>query len=249
MPVANWYDGVIRRIEARAPNTRSFWLEIPELPGFDFKPGQFITMDLPIHEKRLQRWRSYSIASAPDGSNTIELCIVRLDGGLASTYLFDHIQEGTSLRFKGPGGAFTLPDTLDKDLVLICTGTGVAPFRSMLLDIVRNNRPHRRIHLVFGTRYREGVLYEEEFVQLQQELPGFTFSVALSRETDPVLLQAPFEIRRGYVHPIYLESCREKRDDVLFYLCGWSMMVDEAILQLGENLGYPPQQIRTERYG
>lgn len=249
MPTANWYDGVIRRIETRAPNTRSFWLEVPELPGFDFKPGQFITMDLPIHEKRLQRWRSYSIASAPDGSNVIELCIVRLEGGLASNYLFDHIYEGAAIRFKGPGGAFILPETLDKDLVLICTGTGVAPFRSMLLDLLHRKPPHRKIHLIFGTRWRAGVLYEKEFIQLQDVLPGFTYSVALSREAGPQLLQAPFDLYQGYVHQVYQEYYREKREDLLFYLCGWSNMVDEAVRQLTSDLGYPAHQVRTELYG
>lgn len=248
MPVT-WYEGKIAGIEQRSSNTRSFWIEVPELSSFDFKAGQFITLDLPIHEKRLQRWRSYSIASPPDGSNLLELCIVRLEGGLAGTYLFEEATIGTTVRFKGPGGAFVLPETLDKDLVLVCTGTGVAPFRSMLLDIVQKKKDHRRIHLIFGTRTREGVLYEQEFQQLAEALPDFTFSVALSRESDPQQLQAPFDIRRGYVHSFYLEDYRQKKEDILFYLCGWSSMVDEAVLRLTEELGYPPQQVRTELYG
>ena len=248
MPVT-WYEGKIAKIEQRSSNTRSFWLEIPELSAFDFKAGQFITMDLPIHEKRLQRWRSYSIASAPDGSNLLELCIVRLEGGLAGTYLFEEATIGTTIRFKGPGGAFILPETLDKDLVLICTGTGVAPFRSMLLDIARNHIPHHRLHLIFGTRLREGVLYEKEFQQLAAELPGFSYSVTLSQESDPTKFQTPFDIRKGYVHAVYLETYQEKREDVLFYLCGWANMVDEAVLHLTEDLGYAPQQVRTELYG
>lgn len=249
MPVT-WYEGRIARIEQRSSNTRSFWIEVPEISAFDFKAGQFITVDLPIHEKRLQRWRSYSIASPPDSSNLMELCIVQLEGGLASTYLFEQATIGTPIRFKGPGGAFVLPENLDdKDLVLICTGTGVAPFRSMLLDIAQQHKSHRHLHLIFGTRYREGVLYEQEFQQLASELPGFTYSVALSRETDPQQLQAPFDIRGGYVHSVYLEAYREKREDVLFYLCGWSNMVDEAVLHLTEELGYATQQVRTELYG
>lgn len=244
-----WYEGKISRIEARSSNTRSFWIEVPELEHFDFKAGQFITMDLPIHEKRLQRWRSYSIASAPDGTNVFELCIVRLEGGLATRYLFEEVEVGSTIRFKGPGGAFVLPETLDKDLVMICTGTGVAPFRSMLLDIQNRGIPHRNLHLIFGTRYRDGILYEREFETLMQQMPGFTFSAALSREHDPELLKAPFELRQGYVHQYYLEAYKEKREDALFLLCGWATMVDEAVLRLTEELGYPPAQIRSELYG
>jgi NAD(P)H-flavin reductase len=63
-------------------------------------PGQFITFDLPIGEKRLQRWKSYSIANfITDGK--IELCVGKLEGGLGSTYLCETVQIGDTLKFKG----------------------------------------------------------------------------------------------------------------------------------------------------
>ena len=66
-----WRTGKVIKIEDATASTRRFWIEIPELTSFDFKPGQFITLDLPIHEKKNKRWRSYSIASAPDGTNIV----------------------------------------------------------------------------------------------------------------------------------------------------------------------------------
>src|SRR6476646_8500235 len=125
-----WRTGKVIRIEDATPTTKRFWIEIPELERFDFKPGQFVTLDLPIHEKKNKRWRSYSIASHPDGTNIIELVIVLLDGGAGTHYLFENIEIGSELLLRGPQGVFTLPETIDKDLFFICTGTGVAPFRS-----------------------------------------------------------------------------------------------------------------------
>ena len=75
-----WRTGVVTKITEETPSTRRYWIEIPEVESFDFKPGQFVTLDLPIHEKKNKRWRSYSIASSPDGTNVIELVIVLLDG-------------------------------------------------------------------------------------------------------------------------------------------------------------------------
>jgi len=75
-----WRTGIITRIEQETENTRRFWVQVPELDRFDFVPGQFVTLDLPIHEKPNKRWRSYSIASWPDGSNIFELVIVLLEG-------------------------------------------------------------------------------------------------------------------------------------------------------------------------
>lgn len=244
-----WYDANVIDIQSASPNTRRFWVEIPSVEAFTFKPGQFVTMDLPIGDKRLQRWRSYSIASAPAESNQLEFCIVRLDGGKATEYLFDDIQVGSTLRFKGPDGGFVLPETIDHDMVMICTGTGVAPFRSMLKYIQQQNIPHRKLHLIFGTRHAEGILYQEEFVELQKTLPGFRFSVALSRESnlDPQLF--PFDVHHGYVHSFYLNEYSTLRSDVKFYLCGWQNMVDEAVLNLFDKIGYDKRQIITELYG
>lgn len=239
---AQWFTAVVRRTEQIAPDVRTFHLEVPDMERFDFTPGQFITFDLPVGEKRLQRWRSYSLASCPDSGNLFELCIVRAQPGLGSRYLFEEVTVGSELKFKGPEGSFVLPPTLDMDIVMICTGTGIAPFRSMISDISRSRRPHRRIHLIFGTRTEADILYRREFEALQSEMPGFSYDIALSRAPD-------WPGHRGYVHQIYLNEYASARPDVIFYLCGWSAMVDEATTNLTEKLGYDRGQVRAELFG
>ncbi|RYY66054.1 MAG: FAD-dependent oxidoreductase, partial [Chitinophagaceae bacterium] len=147
-----WRKGYVTRIEQETWNTRRFWVKVPEVEQFHFLPGQFVTLDLPIHEKPNRRWRSYSIASWPDEGNEFELLIVHLEGGLGTSYLFHEVTIGSELTLRGPQGVFTLPAELDKDLYFICTGTGIAPFRSMLHHIERHNIPHKGLHLIFGTR-------------------------------------------------------------------------------------------------
>lgn len=244
-----WYDSNVIRIEDQAVNTKRFWVEVPKEEVIDFKAGQFVTMDLPIHEKRLKRWRSYSIANHPDKTNQLEFCIVRLEGGAGTEYLFDEVTVGSSIRFKGPSGGFVLPETLDADLVLICTGTGVAPFRSMLWDLHLNQKPHHNIHLIFGTRYADGILYRDEFEELMEKMPGFRYSVALSREQNIDPGQFPFEVYSGYVHQIYRRYYEQKRDDLHFYICGWSNMIDDAVENLVIRMGYDKGQIHYELYG
>ncbi len=235
-----WYDSKIVKIVEESPMTKRFWVEVDE--PIDFQAGQFVTMDLPIHEKRLKRWRSYSIASVPDNSKTLEFCIVNLEGGAGSTYLFEEAKIGTTIRFKGPSGGFVLPESVEKDLVLICTGTGVAPFRSMIQDLVQKNKTHQNIHLIFGTRFEEGILYREEFRALENARDDFKYSIALSREAD-------WKGYKGYVHQIYMEDYKEVRNDIDFYICGWSNMIDEAVENLILKLGYDKSQIHYELYG
>ncbi len=237
-----WYNARVCRTADVIPHIRRLWLEIPEVERFDFKAGQFVTLDLPIGEKRLQRWRSYSIANAPDGSNVVELCIVRSPAGEGSRYLFEEVEVGSTLRFKGPDGGFVLPEVIDKDLVFICTGTGVAPFHSMLLDLKNSGRPHRNLHLIFGTRETSSILYRDEFEALAQELPNFRYDVALSRQAD-------WPGHQGHVHAIYQQQYGEVRPDVAFYLCGWTNMIDEAVANLIVGMGYARGQVLYELYG
>ena len=100
MALQPWRTGVVTRIEEATYNTRRFWIEVPELETFDFLPGQFVTIDLPIHEKPNKRWRSYSIASPPNGTNTFELLIVLLEGGPGSTYLFNSVSVGSFAKLR-----------------------------------------------------------------------------------------------------------------------------------------------------
>jgi len=239
MALQPWRTGKVIRIEDHTPNTKRFWVEVPELPSFDFAPGQFVTLDLPIHEKPNKRWRSYSIASWPDGSNVFEMVIVLTQGGLGTTYLFNNISIGSTLSFRGAQGVFTLPQNLDKDLFLICTGTGIAPFRSMLHHIKRNNVPHKNIYLIFGCRKKEDILYYDEFKKIEPEIPGFKYIPTLSREH--------WEGKHGYVHAIYEEICREKQP-ANFFLCGWKHMIDEAQKRILE-MGYDKKSIHLELYG
>ncbi|HVG41440.1 MAG TPA: FAD-dependent oxidoreductase, partial [Chitinophagaceae bacterium] len=162
MALQPWRTGIVTKIIDETYNTRRFWIQIPELSSFDFIPGQFVTIDLPIHEKPNKRWRSYSIASWPDGTNTFELLIVLLEGGAGTTYLFNEVKEGTELTLRGPQGVFVLPQPIEKDLYFICTGTGIAPFRSMVHYMSLHSVPHQNIYLIFGTRSQKDLVYYSE---------------------------------------------------------------------------------------
>ena len=238
MALQPWRTGRIIRIENETDNTRRFWIEIPELESFDFTPGQFVTLDLPIHEKLNKRVRSYSIASWPDGTNVFELVIVLLEGGLGTTYLFNKVDVGSELTLRGAQGVFTLKEeNLQKDLFFICTGTGIAPFRSMVHHIKRHNIQHENIYLLMGTRTQKDLLYHAEMKSF--ELEKFHYIPTLSREQ--------WDGRKGYVHAIYEELCNS-RQPAGFFLCGWKNMIDEAKQRILA-LGYDRKSIHQELYG
>ena len=238
MSLLPWITGTVIRIENETPDTRRFWIRADDRQTFDFKPGQFVTFDLPIHEKPARRLRSYSIASAPDGTNVFELIIVLDKVGAGTHFLFNEVDVNSVLKFRGPQGHFTLKEPLDKDVFFICTGTGVAPFRSMLRHIINNKIPCQNLYLLFGCRTRQDILYFGEFNELNS-VPGFHYIPVLSRES--------WSGRSGYVHAVYEELCAS-RQPAEFYLCGWRGMIDEARGRIRQ-LGYDPKAIHFELYG
>jgi ferredoxin-NADP reductase len=249
-----WQTGKVIRIENETETTRRFWVQIPTIESFDFKPGQFVTIDLPIHEKPNKRWRSYSIASWPDGTNIFELVIVLLESGAGTTYLFNEITVGSELIFRGAQGVFVLPEKIERDLFFICTGTGVAPFRAMAHHIMNHNIPHEQLYLIFGCRKISDCLYKSELEELERQLPGFHYIPTFSRENADNNL-----IRTGYVHNVYEEICNKNKtpsgEGVLqnvkpasFFLCGWKNMIDEAKQRI-QSLGYDKKSIHQELYG
>jgi len=255
MALQPWRTGKVIRIADETAATRRFWIQVPELESFDFTPGQFVTLDLPIHEKPNKRWRSYSIASWPDGTNVFELVIVLLEGGAGTTWLFNEVTVGSELTLRGPQGVFVLPQAIDRDLFFICTGTGIAPFRSMTNDILNRGIPHRDIYLIFGCRKLCDALYGPEMKELEQKVNAFHYIPTYSRETPEAAEQA---IRTGYVHSVYEEICKgnlgaangnaAELRPAYFYLCGWKNMIDEAKQRI-QGLGYDRKAIHQELYG
>ena len=249
MAVQPWRTGTVIRIEDETYNTRRFFIQVNELESFDFEAGQFVTLDLPIHEQKNKRWRSYSIASWPNKTNVYELLIVLLEGGAGTTYLFNNVRVGSELLFRGPQGVFILPESIEKDLFFICTGTGIAPFRSMIHSIFLHNLAHKNIYLIYGCRSQKDLLYFDEMKALESGMEKFNFMPTLSREE--------WNGHKGYVHALYEDICKknnaaceslENLTPASFYLCGWKFMIDDARKKILE-LGYDKKSIHFELYG
>jgi CDP-4-dehydro-6-deoxyglucose reductase len=239
MPLEPWRNATVIDVQNETPNTKRFFLRLDEVEVAIFKPGQFITLDLPIHEKPNKRWRSYSIASWPNGTNIIELVIVLLEGGAGTNYLFNEVSEGSVLTYRGPIGVFTLPDEINTDLYFICTGTGIAPFRSMIHYILEHKLTMCDLYLIFGTRTKQDLLYYQEMTELSNDNPQFKYLPTLSREE--------WDGANGYVHELYLAQLQNK-PAAAFYLCGWKNMVDDTKTNLLA-LGYDKKSIHIELYG
>ena len=223
--------------------TKHLEFDIEEVSSFDFVAGQFISVREPRGDKFVTR--AYSIASPPRGNNTFDLCLNRVDEGFMSNFLCDR-EIGETARFHGPHGLFVLKPEVE-DLILVATGTGVAPFRSMVQDIFgkdssgQSRHGGRRVWLVYGTRFAEDVYYLDEFETLAAEQPNFHYTATLSRPPED------WSRGRGYVQE-HIRKIVGERKDMHVYICGLNEMVSSVRSMLIEECGWEKKRVIYERY-
>ncbi len=208
MPFQTFTARLVRSV-ALSELTKHLEFEMNGVGRFGFVPGQWLSFKTnePDGEEII---RAYSLASPPETDSKFALCLNRVQDGFMSNFLCD-MKEGDEIQCQGPFGDFILRPPM-RDAIFIATGTGIAPFRSMLrwlfgsipgLEVDGRGRPssiegqgrHRghQLWLVFGNRTERDIYYHDEFLRLAEEHPNFHYLPTLSRG-DP-----DWQGLRGYV--------------------------------------------------
>jgi CDP-4-dehydro-6-deoxyglucose reductase len=185
----------IERKDLLAPDVMAVFLRLPAVEEFHYRPGQYL--DVMLSEGRR---RSFSIASAPADGRLVELHVRRASKVGFTAQLFDRMQAGTLLRIEGPLGQFWLRSESPRPALMVGGGTGYAPLRAMLRQLVAAG-DRRPVTLYWGAAEASG-LYEHDWLErLARERPGFQYRPVLSGEPSA---DAPWSGRRGLVHEAVL---------------------------------------------
>ncbi len=184
--------------------------------------------------------RAYSIASPPNGSSQFALCLNRVQDGFMSNLLCD-LEPGAEVPFQGPFGSFILRPPM-RDTLFIATGTGIAPFRSMLHWVLAEESRHqgRQLWLLFGSRSETDIYYHSEFLKLAKEHANFHYLPTLSRGS------ANWTGLRGYVQE-HVPGIVGTRADMHAYICGLKKMIT-ANRELLKGRGWDRKSIIYEAY-
>ncbi len=220
------------------PRVHETLFELVDPPQFAFKAGQFVTV--PVAEGVL---RSYSIASPPEDPRWLKLAVDVQPGGPGSRF-FAALQPGQDVKFQGPYGAFVVRDDAQPHLVFVGTGTGIAPLRSMILDLERRGQGDRRMTLFFGVRFVDDLMYHGEFLALAAKYPDtFTYIPTLSRPEDG---DWPGDTGRvTTVIPRLLAP--EVAAGATAYLCGSKEMLKE-VTEILVGLGMDRKHVKKEQF-
>ena len=207
--------------------------------SFGFVSGQWLSFKQ-VKPPGEELTRAYSIASPPGEDPRFALCLNRVQDGFMSNFLCD-MKEGEEIRCQGPFGDFILRPPM-RDTIFVATGTGVAPFRSMLHWLLADESRHqgKELSLLFGSRYEKDIYYHDEFLGLAAQHHNFHYLPTLSRGS------SQWRGLRGYVQE-HVASIAPHRTDMPAYICGLDKMV-KANRELLKSLGWDRKRIHHEKY-
>jgi ferredoxin-NADP reductase len=229
---------LVRSVELSS-QTKHLEFEASHVPRFGLVAGQWLSFktNKPDGEEIT---RAYSIASPPADDNRFALCLNRVQDGFMSNFLCD-MKEGDEIRCQGPFGDFILRPPL-RDTLFIATGTGIAPFRSMLhwLLVDPGRHQNRQFWLLFGNRKKKDIYYHEEFLSLATQHANFHYLPTLSRGGPE------WQGLRGYVQE-HVPGILQGRTDTHAYICGLDKMI-KANRELLKGLGWDRKSILYEKY-
>lgn len=208
--------------------------------GFSFRPGQFVLLDVPLvgNPEDLQP-RAYSIASTPEEPDLLFAMKLKA-GGRASAWITEELQEGTAVTMKGPFGFFLHEERAPKDDLFVCTGTGVAPFRSYIRSALARGEK-RRMDLICGVFAEVDLFWTEEWEALARAHGNFFLHLALS---DP---SPAWKGHRGWVQSLVPKIVQDfSRKSVC--ICGNPAMTDDVKKLCLEEWGVPKEDVHAEGY-
>ncbi len=224
----------------------SIYLTEADGSPIEFRPGQFLSVDVTVDGERLRR--AYSLASPCLPGAPVHVTVKRIEGGRVSNHLNDTVQEGDELEALGPSGSFTVePRSVnERQLVMVAGGSGITPIMSILETILRVEQGSR-VTLIYGNRGWNDVIFRDRLEALREEF-GERLTV------DHVLEDPPewWTGERGMLESSVLESRLRAlgvEDDATkrYFICGPSPMMEAAERTLRAR-GVDPSRISEERF-
>lgn len=226
------YQAQVREVRALSPTSLSLSIAGAELEDLAFLPGQYVNLQVP----GTSQTRAYSFSSLQSGG-VVSFLIRNVPGGLMSSYLSGPARTGDAISLTGPLGSFYLRD-IQRPLLLLAGGTGLAPFLAMLQKIAAEGSPHR-VHLVYGVTNDSDLVEMDRLAAFATAIPNFSYSACVA-SPDSAWPQKGYVTQ--HIGPGHLHD-----GNVDIYLCGPPPMV-EAVSQDLRQRGIQPANFYYEKF-
>jgi ferredoxin-NADP reductase len=233
-----WQLAELVEVVDETPRVKTIVFDVPGWPGH--RGGQHVDVRLTA-EDGYQAERSYSIASAPDGTR-VALTVQRLDEGEVSPYLTDELRPGDKIELRGPiGGYFVWEPSDGGPLMLVAGGSGIVPLMAMIRTrAAAGNDTETR--LLYSARSQDDLIYRDELEHLSGN--GLTVVYTLTDSQPPGWTSYARRVDAEMLAEVVPRPAEQPR----FFSCGPTPFV-EAVAEALVRLGHETASIKTERFG
>lgn len=214
LPPSERCTAVVEAVHALSPLVTALSVRVPDLDVLTYRPGQYMNVILPDGSTR-----SFSMASKPD-SNRVDFHIRRIEGGHFTEGRLPRLQGGDKLSVEIPLGSFCFRAEDYRPLLMVATGTGLAPIKAML-ESVMDDPDCPPVSLYWGARTRTDLYLHEEICNWGERLYEFNYAPVLSRP------DAGWDGRSGYVQDAVGADLPDLSEHAI-YLCGSPLMISAA---------------------
>ena len=217
-------------------------LKLPAGESISFKAGQFMQIySKPYGKVTEEVFRAYSISSKSSQTDYLEFLVRLVPGGILTGYVHSALKEGQKLRVSGPFGDFYLRGNCE-ELIMIAGGSGLAPIRSLVYDVIEKGRDDLKMRFFFGANTSRDLYYMEEFAQIEKDHPQFSFIPCLARP-EPA---DNWKGVTGFVTVALAEQVASSQGKEA-YLCGSPGMLD-ACIKILKDKGFSDSAIFYDKF-
>ena len=207
----------VQKLERLADDVIVMYLKLPANERLQFLAGQYLEFLLKDGSRR-----SFSMANAPHDDEFLQLHVRHVPGGKFTDHVFTKMKERDILRFEGPQGTFFLREDSEKPIVLVASGTGFAPIKS-ILEHALNKGVTRPMTLYWGGRRPKDLYLNELPIRWAAEHSNFRYVPVVS----DALPEDGWTGRKGFVHLAVMEDFPDLSGHQV-YACGVPVMVEAA---------------------
>lgn len=241
---ATWQHGEVRlRCVERWQETHdvtSFRFQGEQSVKFHFKPGQFITLLLNINGNAVAR--SYTISSSPSRPYSIVVTVKRIEGGVASNYLVDHLLPGHSVTARGPDGVFNLVDIDADKYLFLSAGSGITPMYSMSRWLT-DTQIGSNIAFFHSAKSPQDLIFHQALQQLEQRHEHFSLDYSLEEGEN-----AEIDCYQGRLSLVSLASAVPDYKERTIFVCGPAPYM-QAVRTMLEQAGFDMSRYHQESFG
>ncbi|MFK8185288.1 MAG: 2Fe-2S iron-sulfur cluster-binding protein [Phormidesmis sp.] len=236
-------------------NVKTFRFVAEPAVLFDFKPGQFVTLTLPIQHPQTKKTitRSYSISSSPSRPHTLDITVKRvgpanddLPPGVASNWLHDCLSVGMTLPMQGPFGDFNCVDHPAQKLLLISAGSGVTPMMSMA-QWLSDRATNTDITFIHTARTAQDIIFRQRLELLAAQYPTFKLAFSVTKH-ELGALRSPWSGYRGRLNAAMLSTICPDYTERTAFVCGPNGFM-HSTKQLLTDMNFPMKHYFEESFG